>query len=155
MKVIKLETIILKWYVTATCRHPEANAELTNWGLSFDKDLLQLPARILPTEKIIQRGAKVRNITRGHTLTAPCVNVCMHRDTHSGFVWKFPSAFCCFMLPVSEKNPTSKNRHDPYLCFDTNNNYSFVISVWHYGDLSQVYHYHPVIPILCKKFGNQ
>nr|ASR73908.1 piwi-like protein 1 [Acipenser dabryanus] len=45
-------------FITNINRDPNAQAELTSWGLNFDNKLLSLKARVLPTERISQ-GAKI------------------------------------------------------------------------------------------------
>lgn len=41
-------------------RSPQAQNELTPWGLSFEDKLLSLKGRVLPTERIIQGSRTVR-----------------------------------------------------------------------------------------------
>ncbi|KAM8866343.1 piwi-like protein 1 isoform 1-T2 [Synchiropus picturatus] len=41
-------------FINAIQMNPEAQAELDKWGLRFDTELLQMQARVLPGEKIIQ-----------------------------------------------------------------------------------------------------
>ena len=44
-------------------RNPEVKEEMSRWGLAFDKDLLSIQARVLPPEKIRQRGQVVRSLS--------------------------------------------------------------------------------------------
>jgi len=43
-------------------RNPEVKEEMSRWGLAFDRDLLSIQARVLPPEKIRQRGQVVRSL---------------------------------------------------------------------------------------------
>uniref|UniRef100_A0A673CNS0 Piwi-like protein 1 n=1 Tax=Sphaeramia orbicularis TaxID=375764 RepID=A0A673CNS0_9TELE len=44
----------LKRFISNIQKNTDAQAELDNWGLAFDKQLLSLKARVLPAEKIVQ-----------------------------------------------------------------------------------------------------
>lgn len=58
------------WYFLSTLtytllpfRNADVQNELTTWGLSFENRLLSLNGRVLPSERIIQGGRAVREMT--------------------------------------------------------------------------------------------
>ena len=51
-------TGILVFYLMPTSI-PESAAELKNWNLEFDKDLVTYNARVLPQEKVYQKDKNV------------------------------------------------------------------------------------------------
>lgn len=53
-------------------RSPQAQNELTPWGLSFEDKLLSLKGRVLPTERIIQGSRMVRRHTQDELRVARC-----------------------------------------------------------------------------------